>query len=78
MTKNDNVAVKVIPKNVEQEASAVPIEKELLLHKSLAHPNIVKVIEVFEDSENIYLVQELCVGGELLERIGIQSPHLIS
>ena len=78
MTKNDNVAVKVIPRNIEQETSAVPIEKELLLHKNLAHPNIVKVTEVFEDGDNIYLVQELCIGGELFERIGIQSLRCIS
>ena len=37
--------------------------------KQLDHPNICKLYEVFEDSENIYLVMDLCRGGELFDRI---------
>jgi calcium-dependent protein kinase len=33
------------------------------------HPNIIKLFETFEDHRNIYLVMEVCTGGELLSRI---------
>ena len=33
------------------------------------HPNIVKIIEYYETPEKIYIVQELCSGGELYEMI---------
>ena len=37
--------------------------------KTLDHPNIIKLYEVFEDNKCVYLVQELCEGGELFEYI---------
>merc|ERR1719181_1311776 len=38
------------------------------------HPNIIKLFESFEDHRNIYLILELCTGGELFDRI-IDSGH---
>ena len=32
--------------------------------------NIIRMVDVFEDDENVYIVQELCKGGELYDRIG--------
>lgn len=46
----------------------------LVLRKRLDHPNIIKLFEVYEDEKNLYLVMELCTGGELFERI-IKSGH---
>jgi p90 ribosomal S6 kinase len=37
------------------------------------HPNIVKLWAVYEDDESIYIFQELCRGGELLDRIIAQK-----
>ncbi|KAK2997883.1 hypothetical protein RJ639_026106 [Escallonia herrerae] len=34
-----------------------------------AHPNIVRYKAVYEDREAVYLVMELCEGGELFDRI---------
>lgn len=34
-----------------------------------AHPKIVRYKDVFEDKEAVYLVMELCQGGELFDRI---------
>jgi calcium-dependent protein kinase len=31
------------------------------------HPNIVKLHDVFEDSENYFIVMELMTGGEVIQ-----------
>ncbi len=35
----------------------------------LDHPNIIKVYEFFEDQFYLYIVMELCKGGELYDKI---------
>jgi calcium-dependent protein kinase len=42
--------------------------------KMMDHPNIIKLHESFEDHRSIYLVMELCAGGELFDRI-IDAGH---
>jgi calcium-dependent protein kinase len=37
--------------------------------KKLDHPNIVKLLEHYEDNENIYLVQEYLSGLQLFEEL---------
>mmetsp|Transcript_16402 Transcript_16402/g.39361 ORF Transcript_16402/g.39361 Transcript_16402/m.39361 type:complete len:513 (+) Transcript_16402:223-1761(+) len=48
--------------------------QEIAIMKVLDHPNIIKLYETFEDHRNIYLVMELCTGGELFDRI-IDEGH---
>lgn len=43
--------------------------------KTLDHPHIIKLFEVYEDDNNVYLVQELCQGGELFDFI-VESEFL--
>jgi cell cycle serine/threonine-protein kinase CDC5/MSD2 len=33
---------------------------EIKIHKSMRHPNIVQFIDCFEDSENVYILLEIC------------------
>lgn len=37
--------------------------------KTFDHPNIVNIIEWFEDKERIYIIMELLTGGDLHSRI---------
>jgi calcium-dependent protein kinase len=45
------------------------IKQEIEIRGELDHPNIAKLHEAFEDHRNVYLVSELCQGGELFDRI---------
>jgi len=65
-------AVKTIPKT--QMKNLERFQQEIALMKMMDHPNIIKLYESFEDHRNIYLVMELCAGGELFDRI-IESGH---
>ena len=45
------------------------IESEIAILKELEHPNITPIYEVYGDSNRMYLVTDLCEGGELFDRI---------
>mmetsp|Transcript_3989 Transcript_3989/g.4621 ORF Transcript_3989/g.4621 Transcript_3989/m.4621 type:complete len:567 (-) Transcript_3989:194-1894(-) len=44
------------------------LRNEIEILKTMDHPNIVKAYETFEESKHIYLVMELCSGGDLYQR----------
>lgn len=67
-------AIKIIPKakvkNHERFATEINILKTLVgAQLTKDHPNIIKLYETFEDARNVYLVFEICTGGELFDRI---------
>ncbi|CAE7252857.1 CPK2 [Symbiodinium sp. CCMP2592] len=45
------------------------LNQEIAIMKMMDHPNIIKLYESFEDERNIYLVMELCSGGEVFAHI---------
>lgn len=51
------------------------LRNEIELLKQCDHPNIIKLYEYYEDEYRIYLVLELCTGGELYERLADQSTR---
>lgn len=53
---------------------AARFQQEIAIMKLMDHPNIIKLYETFEDNRNIYLILELCTGGELFDRI-IEAGH---
>ncbi|CAD8117798.1 unnamed protein product [Paramecium sonneborni] len=65
-TENLRAAKVVLRKTINCEEKLLE-ETEIL--KTLDHPNIVKVLEIFADFKYYYIVTEYCQGGELLERI---------
>jgi len=44
-------------------------ESEILALKMLDHPNIVRLFEAYEDSQEVHLVMQMCAGGELFDRL---------
>ena len=45
------------------------VQKEINILKNLDHPNIIKVYEFFKTDKYIYIINELCTGGELFDKI---------
>ena len=45
------------------------LQKEINVLKSLDHPNIIKVYEFFTSAKYIFIISELCTGGELFDKI---------
>ena len=65
-------AAKIIPKkSLVKSRAKQKLISEIKIHKSLHHPNIVAFEHYFEDSENVYLLIEICHNqtlNELLKR----------
>jgi hypothetical protein len=49
------------------------LREEIYIMCQLDHPNIVRLEEVYESMSEIYLVLELCHGGDLFDRLDEQS-----
>lgn len=45
------------------------LQREIRFLKLLNHPNIVKVLDVIETHDFIYIIMEYAVGGELFDYI---------
>ena len=71
------VAVKTMVKR-KSHTSAELLHREIRILFGLDHPNIIRLIEVFEDEKYVHLVTEYCSGGELLDHLlamGRYSEH---
>lgn len=54
--------------HVRNEVYRQELKNEIELLKTLDHPNIVKAIETFEYHNHVYILLELCSGGDLYVR----------
>ncbi|XP_048519781.1 calcium/calmodulin-dependent protein kinase type 1 isoform X2 [Dendroctonus ponderosae] len=61
-------AVKIIDKKA-LKGKEDSLENEIMILRKLTHPNIVQLLETFEDKNKVYLIMELVTGGELFDRI---------
>lgn len=65
-------ALKRLEKATVSSKDLQHVRDELDCMSYLDHPNILRVIEVFENEECVCLVLELCTGGDMLDRINCQ------
>lgn len=60
-------AVKIISLNLLNDKTA--IQKEVLIHKTLNHENVIKYFSSFQQLDKFYIILEYASGGELFDRI---------
>ncbi|ETP50412.1 CAMK protein kinase [Phytophthora nicotianae P10297] len=64
-------AVKVLDvakfRNREQVVAEVEILRNIT--NNIKHPNLIKIHKVYEEHQKVYIIQEMCTGGELYDRI---------
>ncbi|KAJ3177552.1 MAP/microtubule affinity-regulating kinase 4 [Gaertneriomyces sp. JEL0708] len=69
-TTGEKVAVKVIEKSqVQSQKQVSRLQREIRFLRLLNHPHIVKVYDVVEHEDSIYIVMEYASGGELFDYI---------
>ncbi|KAJ3033404.1 hypothetical protein HDV00_006370 [Rhizophlyctis rosea] len=69
-TTDEKVAIKLIEKSQIQSPKQVArLQREIRFLKLLHHPHIVKVHEVIETTDFIYIMMEYAAGGELFDYI---------
>eukprot|EP00873_Tetraselmis_striata_P024682 jgi/Tetstr1/444946/TSEL_032764.t1 len=69
-TTGEMVAVKFIERGSKVDKN---VEREILNHRSLYHPNIIRFKEVFVTPEHLAIVMEYAEGGELFDQISKQG-----
>ncbi|KAJ3272405.1 Chk1 protein kinase [Terramyces sp. JEL0728] len=69
--ENRYAAIKIIPKvnSKGQLIDASNAQKELKIHKSVSHKNIIKLFNTHQNDLSIFLIMEYAAGGELFDRI---------
>ncbi|KJH50403.1 kinase domain protein [Dictyocaulus viviparus] len=77
---NGQFALKVVEKAKLKDPHYSKIRREICLHRSVSHPNIVRLCGSFQDSHYFFLVMELCREHTLLTLInqskcGYLSEH---
>ena len=45
------------------------LQSEIEVLKTISHANLLDITEILEDHENVYIVNEICEGGELFDRL---------
>ncbi|XP_059479721.1 serine/threonine-protein kinase PLK4 [Neocloeon triangulifer] len=72
-----DVAVKMIDKKLMKAAGMVDrVRQEVKIHSRLKHPSVLELFTFFEDENYVYLVLELCLGGELQRYVKTLSKPL--
>lgn len=60
---------------IDDEKKLTSLREEIGILLTMDHPNIVKLEGVYESNSKIYIVQELCLGGDLFDRLDAQPEE---
>ena len=73
ITTGEEVAIKIINKEAMDEKELEQARTEIEIMKISKHPYIVKLFDVFENRMYIYIIMELCKGGDLFSYLEKRS-----
>uniref|UniRef100_A0A0G4I0R2 non-specific serine/threonine protein kinase n=1 Tax=Chromera velia CCMP2878 TaxID=1169474 RepID=A0A0G4I0R2_9ALVE len=68
-------AVKTLQTQNISPKKAAMLYNEISIYLKLDHPNIAKLIDVYEDEKSVKLVMELCTGRELYDRLAERRKY---
>ena len=70
LTKKDFACKTILKSKIKTDIDKEDVRREVMIMSVLPeHPNIVRLHAVYEDSDAVHIVMELCAGGELFDRI---------
>ncbi|EGO29881.1 hypothetical protein SERLADRAFT_445649 [Serpula lacrymans var. lacrymans S7.9] len=68
--RGTRLACKVVTKDsLKTKKAKTKLYAEIKIHRFLAHPNIVRFQDCFEDDQNVYMTLELCQSGSLMDML---------
>lgn len=65
----EKVAIKILSKRKMNEDDIVGMQNEISILSTIDHPNVVKLVDTYEDKGHYCLIMELMQGGELFEQL---------
>ena len=68
-------AIKHIDKTAINDEDMDMLESECRVLKSIKHPNVVRLFEIYNTPTELILVMELVTGGELFEKLAAADKH---
>ena len=73
------VAIKIMSKKTMESSDLELAKTEIDILKICQHPNIIKIYDIFDTADNIYIVMEFCHGVDLfsyIEKTDYKLPEL--
>ncbi|CAO1630041.1 unnamed protein product [Jaminaea pallidilutea] len=67
-------ALKIIAKRPLKENSEKMLKEEIKILGKVEHPNVIKMWDLYETKEGVFIVTDLCRGGELFDRL-VEKVH---
>jgi len=70
ISTGEKVAVKILERErIKEVADVERVAREIHILKIIQHPHIIKLYEIIETPEQLFLIMEYCNGGELFDHI---------
>lgn len=74
----EEYAVKIVDKTNLTEEEAIALFGEIEILTQLSHPNVVQLLELYEDKHCFYMIFELMGGGSLSQRLNEEENGILS
>lgn len=62
-------AMKIIRKESCDESYLKSLGNEIQIMRTLDHPHVIKLYEIYQDHQNIFIITEFLEGGELFDAL---------